>query len=230
MLIAKEFYSNNYIGAFAVFIKGRVFNYYEKADAIPEHLSVSYGLDFGFSHVDSLVKCAVDLQTKRIYVQQLVFQSGQSQGDLSDGIKRFVPYGERIICDSAEPRLISDLRKSTGRLLVPVIKLNVGYQIAQMQDFTIVVVGESPDVEFELQNYRWSDKMVNGFKVPNKSDDVDNAIDSLRYALTIQMKDYEVVGKATSPEPLNVPVKKSRAEIIQEQFQQAIKLKRGSQQ
>ena len=72
--------------------------------------------------------------------------------------------------------------------------------------------------------------MVNGFKVPNKSDDVDNAIDSLRYALTIQMKDYEVVGKATSPEPLNVPVKKSRAEIIQEQFQQAIKLKRGSQQ
>jgi len=196
--IAKDFYSNNYIGIFNSFIAGRVFPYFETADVFPEHLPIQHAIDFGYTHVDALVRVSVELRTRRIYVEKLVFENNLSEGQLASRIKETTPRGCSIICDSAEPRLINDLRRSTGRAMRPVKKQEVAMQIQQIKDFTIVICGDSEEIENEFNQYRWSENLDGkGRPVPNKADDVDNSIDAIRYALTVLLKDYDRIGQHT---------------------------------
>ena len=229
--IAKEFYANNYIGVFNDFIAGRIFPYFEVRDEFPNFLPIMYGLDFGFTHVDAMVRAAIDFKTKTIYVEKLIFEAGLSQGMLNTKIMESTPRHVRIYCDSADPRRINDLRRSTGRALTGVKKKNPASQIAIMLDFTIVVCGDSEEIENELNQYRWGDKLdVNGKPVPNKNDDVDNSIDALRYAITEAIKDYSVIGKAVSkpdPQPLVAP-KLNTADIKRARFKEAMRLKKLS--
>jgi phage terminase large subunit len=230
--IAIEFYSNNYIGIFNNFVAGKIFPYYETEEVFPTHLEVHYGLDFGFSHVDALVKTAVCLRTKRIYVQKLIFESGLSEGALGTRIMEETPRNCQIVCDSAEPRLINDLRRSTGRSLQGVKKMEVSYQLQQMLDFTIVICGDvstREPVENEFNLYRWSDELdAKGKPKANKKDDVDNSIDALRYALTIAMKDYDRIGSAVSkPDKQPIVQVETSRERKQRMFVEALARKKN---
>ena len=219
--IAKEFYQNNYLGIFNDFIAGRIFPYYETSSSFPEHLESQYAIDFGFTHVDALVRVAVCLRSKKIYIQQLIFENGLSEGALATKIKETTPRGASILCDSADPRLINDLKRATGRSMKAVRKMEVASQIQQMLDFILVCV-DSPDVESELSQYRWSEELDSkGRPKPNKKDDVDNSIDATRYALTALMKDYDRIGEAVS-EPDRQPNRESKKEIKKRMFLESL--------
>jgi len=142
-----------------------------------------YGLDFGFSiDPDALVKVAIDVKRKKIYAKQLLYENGQSTGQLINQLQNHITR-EAIIADSAEPRLISELRsagfniRATKKRAGSVIE---GIKI--IQDYELIIEDGSFDLIRELNNYAWHDK-----KSEMPIDAFNHLIDALRYAIMFKL-------------------------------------------
>ena len=86
-----------------------------------------------------------------------------------------------IIADSAEPRLIQELR-SMGCRIIPAEKGagSISLGIALLQDYELIVEGNN--IAKELNNYVYADK---GSKL--YVDDFNHIIDAVRYNVTFQL-------------------------------------------
>lgn len=161
--------------------EGLIFPSFEIAP-LPEHLPYCYGQDYGFS-VDPtvLVRVAVDQKAKHIYVHE-EFYDKQKQLSTSDiyeiNRSRIMKPKDLIIADSAEPRLISELRQR-GLNIEPCDKKpgSVSAEIARMQEYKIFITPESTNIAKELNNYRWNDRKAG---IPHDSHN--HTIDAARYA------------------------------------------------
>src|SRR5690606_5654456 len=134
----------------------------------------------GFSlDPDTLIKVAVDKSRKRVYVHEEYYDRKRlGTNDLYDVNKSRLRYADDlIIADSAEPRLIADL-KELGLNIEACEKGDgsVKAGILSLQDYTIVVTPASINIKNELKNYKWSDKKA-GIPV----DANNHAIDAIRY-------------------------------------------------
>jgi len=87
-----------------------------------------------------------------------------------------------IIADSAEPRLIADLRH-LGVNIKPVKKGTIESGITRMQDYELIITPESTNIAKELNNYVFADK---GSKL--YQDAYNHAIDGMRYAIMSQLE------------------------------------------
>ena len=87
---------------------------------------------------------------------------------------------ELIIADSAEPRLIDEL-KAKGNNIKGAVKGqgSVSAGIAIMQDYELIIDPESINLIKELNNYVWSDKKSN-----TPIDAYNHICDAARYAIT----------------------------------------------
>ena len=90
-----------------------------------------------------------------------------------------------IVADSAEPRLIHELKTSCN--IVPSIKGqgSITYGIALLQDYDLIIdegEGSAPLIK-ELNNYRWLEK-----KSQTPIDKYNHALDAIRYAVSYQLK------------------------------------------
>ena len=96
-----------------------------------------------------------------------------------------VPDRNIIIADSAEKRLIEDLRQKTRLNIAPVIKGagSVLAGIKLMQNYELIVSPDSTDIGSELNNYVWSDKK-SGVPI----DAYNHFLDSIRYYVTMALK------------------------------------------
>ena len=120
-----------------------------------------YGQDYGFS-VDptTLVKVAVDEKKKIIYADEKFYSTvGMGTNEIFEANKQATKPNELIIADSAEPRLIDDLRRK-GTNIIPCEKGagSVSAGITKMQDYQIVITPTSHNLRKELSNYIWNDK------------------------------------------------------------------------
>lgn len=142
-----------------------------------------FGADFGFSTDPSTLLCtSIDKANKRIYVKEYLNKPSLNTSQLGELFKQYAGRNT-IVGDSAEPRLISELKRYCN--IVPTIKGqgSVNYGIALLQDYHLVIDPQSTNVIKELNNYQWSDSkaetpLQNGF---------DHQIDSLRYAISYQL-------------------------------------------
>ena len=137
-----------------------------------------YGQDFGFStDITSLVKVSVDKDTRSVYVKQIYGKTNLSTSDIAYRNKKECGT-DLIICDSAEPRLISEL-KNMGLNIRPTIKKKgtIISGIALMQDYEIIVDRNSHGIIREINNYVWKDK---GEVTIDK---FNHYIDAIRYAM-----------------------------------------------
>ena len=137
-----------------------------------------YGQDFGFStDITSLVKVAVDKDTRSVYVKQIYGKTNLSTSDIAYRNKTECGT-DLIICDSAEPRLISEL-KNMGLNIKPTIKKkgSILSGIALMQDYQIIVDRESEGVIREINNYVWHERNE------RPVDKFNHYIDAIRYSL-----------------------------------------------
>jgi phage terminase large subunit len=132
-------------------------------------------MDFGFSvDPDSLTEVAIDKKKQRIYLKEHLYKNGLKSNELAQIILDKV--GQKlIIADSAEPRLIADL-KHLGVNIKPVKKGTIESGITRMQDYHLVITPESTNIAKELNNYIYSDK---GSKLYH--DSYNHAIDGIRY-------------------------------------------------
>jgi phage terminase large subunit len=141
----------------------------------PDNLQVSCGLDFGFSvDPDSLTEVAIDKKHKKIYLKEHIYRNGLKSQELAQIVLDKVGQS-LIIADSAEPRLIADL-KHLGVNIKPVKKGTIESGITRMQDYHLVVTPESTNIAKELNNYIYSDKSSKLYV-----DNYNHAIDGIRY-------------------------------------------------
>lgn len=154
-------------------------------------LPVYYGLDFGFS-IDptTLVKIAVSGQ--KLYCQVLFYKKGLTSNDIVLNLKQHIKANSLIVADSAEPRLIEEIKQS-GFNIMPTTKGadSVRAGIKLLESFEIIVV-DSPELESELNNYVWSDK-----KSDTPIDAYNHALDAIRYVVS-KYRNLNQESKATS--------------------------------
>lgn len=175
--INPELYAHRYLGDWLDKAEGVVFDNW-KIGEFDHSLQYIYGQDYGFSNdPTTLVKIAADKKNKILYCQELCYKKGLSTSQIYE-INSHYAGRNLIIGDSAEPRLIEEL-KQLGCNIKPAEKGqgSVSAGILGMQDYTIVATPDSYNLHKEFRNYIWLDK---GSKLV--IDDFNHCIDAIRYA------------------------------------------------
>ena len=139
---------------------------------------VGFGQDYGFSNDPStLIKVSIKRKEKIIYLKECFYEQGLNTGQLYQYTKE---HADRllIIGDSAEPRLISELRQR-GLNIMEAEKGagSVTAGISLMNEYQIVLDKDSKNMIKEFNNYSWVEKT-------NKSipkDEWNHCIDAARY-------------------------------------------------
>jgi len=170
-------YNHVVLGGWLDKAEGVVFTNWSYGKFNPDNLQTSFGQDFGFS-IDptTLVEVAIDKTKRKIYIKECFYKTKLTTTDIA---LLNLEYSNKklIVADSAEPRLISEL-KSKGCNIIATEKGagSISAGVALMQDFELIVEHNSINIAKELNNYVYADKGSKLFK-----DDFNHAIDSIRY-------------------------------------------------
>jgi phage terminase large subunit len=168
-------YQHVILGGWLEKAEGVVFTNWEFGSFNPNYLQTSFGMDFGFSiDPDALAEVAIDVKNKLLYVKEHIYQRGLKTHELSKMLLEKTKGG-LIIADSAEPRLIDDLRFQKINIQA-VKKGTIESGIVRMQDFKIIVEPNSTNIAKELNNYCYLNK---GSKL--YVDNWNHIIDAIRY-------------------------------------------------
>lgn len=175
----REKYQHQILGGWLNKAEGVIFKNWHFGE-FRNDLPIIYGMDFGYS-IDptTLVKVAIDEKNQTIYCQELLYKEGLTTGAIHEQIRRNTLTNDLIVADSAEPRLIDEL-KAKGINIRPTIKGpdSVKAGLRTLQDYTLVITPESVNLAKELNNYAWSDRKSN-----TPIDAFNHSIDALRYAV-----------------------------------------------
>lgn len=172
-------YKNRFLGEWMNAAEGVVFDNWSIGEFDETVPMVCYGQDYGFSiDPSTLIKVGVDKSKKKLYLDECFALPGLSTSKIAE-LNRYHAGTNLIIGDSAEDRLIDELRKDH--------KINIKSSekgpgsitagISAMLDYDIVITERSRNLKKELQNYIYLDK---GSKI--YIDDYNHSIDAARYA------------------------------------------------
>jgi len=172
-------YQNRFLGEWMNAAEGVVFENWSIGD-YDETLNLQcFGQDYGFS-VDptTLLRIAVNRDKKKLYIDEFFALPGLSTGKIAE-LNRFHAGENLIIGDSAEDRLIDELKKEHKINIRPSEKGpgSITAGITAMLDYDIIVTERSRNLIHEFRNYIYLDK---GSKV--YIDDYNHSIDAARYA------------------------------------------------
>ena len=182
-IINPKKYIHKYLGAWLDKAEGVVFDNWKFGEFNPDDLQTSFGQDFGFT-IDptTLVEVAIDKKKKILYLKEHLYKNKLTTSEIAQ-ININVCGRKLIIADSAEPRLIDELRK-LGCNIIPAVKgtgsINAGVEL--MKDYSIIVDFDSKNIAKEFNNYVYVDK---GSKL--YIDDYNHIIDPTRYNVTYHL-------------------------------------------
>ena len=150
-----------------------------------EEISIPiFGMDFGFS-IDptTLVKICIDKSRKKIFISECFYKPKLTTSEIFSLAKSYA-QSRLIYADSAEPRLIEELR--AAGLNIKATEKGAGSitaGIAALQDYELIIEPNSKNIIKELNNYAWNDK-----KSSTPIDAFNHGIDALRYAAYPEIK------------------------------------------
>lgn len=143
-----------------------------------------YGLDFGAARPTALVEVKHDGK-KGFLLNQKLYQPANEMGcSLSEllnkiGISKKIP----IICDSAEPDSINELRLN-GFNAIPALKgpgsVNTGIKF--IQNYDIFYTETSVNIEEEYEEYEW--EIISGVNLDRPLKQNDHILDATRYCMS----------------------------------------------
>lgn len=161
--------------------RSTVFRYAEVSH-IPEDAElVAYGMDFGFSNDPSTL---VSVYTKDInlYVKEHLYRTAMTTNDIHKFLLSEKLENKPIYADSAEPRLIEELRRM-GHNIFPSLKgkdsINAGIDL--LKRYKINILSTSTNAISEFRNYKWREDKT-GALLNTPVDDHNHIIDPCRYA------------------------------------------------
>ena len=142
-----------------------------------------YGQDYGFaSDPSTLVATSIDISNKVIYLKECFYKPRLTTSELVTLNKQFA--GESLIVgDSAEPRLISELRSHCNIVASIKGQGSVTFGISLLQDYDLIVDEDSINLIKELNNYAWLERKSN-----TPIDKFNHLLDAIRYAVTYQLQ------------------------------------------
>jgi len=175
-------YKAQILGGWRDVAHGVIFTNWEVKRFDPNGDHYGIGLDFGFSN-DATAGTLVSINVKRkeIYLKEIIYATGLTTSDIA---QKLLKYPNTLtIGDSAEPRLLHELKSNYGLNIKPSIKgqgsINLG--IALMQDYKLFVDQGSNNLITELNNYVWKD----GKEVA--IDDFNHLLDGIRYFISYNL-------------------------------------------
>lgn len=178
-----KYYAFNYLGQWRTKAEGVIFENYS-IDKFNEQLPFGFGMDFGYSNDPStLVKVAIDKKRKKIYLKELLYESGLKTANLVSVLKENCEVNDLIIADSAEQRLIDEIFDE-GFNIKGAIKgpdsIRAGIRL--VQNYQLVIEENSSNLIKELNNYIWSDK-----RSEKPVDKFNHLIDAFRYYCSFEL-------------------------------------------
>jgi phage terminase large subunit len=142
---------------------------------------LAIGCDFGFSN-DPTAVIEAHVEGIDLYLNELIYERNLTNSDLAVvfnhiGIDRYTD----IICDSAEPKSIEELRRlgfNTKSVVKGADSVNNGIDI--LRRYKLHVTKESINLINELNRYKWIEDR-NGVMLNRPIDAFNHALDAVRY-------------------------------------------------
>ena len=161
--------------------RSTVFRYNEVSN-IPEDAElVAYGMDFGYTN-DPTTLVSVYTKEHNLYVKEHLYRTAMTTSDIHKFLLDEDLDSKPIYADSAEPRLIAELRRM-GHNIFPSLKgrdsVNAGIDL--LKRYKINILSTSSNAIMEFRNYKWKeDKAGTLLNIP--VDTFNHIIDPCRYA------------------------------------------------
>jgi len=177
-----EKYKQQMLGAWMSKAEGVIFSNWTIGEFKISSVSV-WGQDYGFAADPStLVEVNIDKANKTIYLKECFYLPRLTTSQIAELNQKHARDG-LIVADSAEPRLITELKRHCN--VKPSIKGqgSVTYGISLLQDYDLVVSPDSTNLIKELNNYRWLERKSN-----TPIDKYNHLIDAVRYAVGYQLQ------------------------------------------
>lgn len=161
--------------------RSTVFTYAEVSH-IPEDADlVAYGMDFGFSN-DPSTLVSVYIKDINLYVKEHLYRTAMTTTDIHKFLLSEKLENKPIYADSAEPRLIEELRRM-GHNIFPSLKgkdsVNAGIDL--LKRYKINILSTSMNAISEFRNYKWREDKT-GILLNTPIDAHNHIIDPCRYA------------------------------------------------
>jgi len=164
-------------------IEGLIFRNWDRSYIFPPDAKLlGYGLDFGFTN-DPTALVEVRQSNGELFIKSLIYETGLTNQDISARMDTLgISRNEDIICDSAEPKSIEELRRMGWR----VEGANKGADsiknsIDILKRYKMNIVGDSGSLVRELNSYKWKVDKNTGKSINEPLDILNHAIDSIRY-------------------------------------------------
>ena len=176
-------YKHAILGGWLNKAEGVIFNNWKIGEFKKIGVSV-FGQDYGFSNdPTTLIETNIDTSNKLIYLRECYYLPSLTTSEIT---RLNIQHAKDslIVADSAEPRLISEIR-AKGCNVKPSVKGqgSVTYGISLLQDYDLVISEDSINLVKELNNYSWLEKKSN-----TPIDKFNHLIDAVRYAVSFQLK------------------------------------------
>ena len=150
-----------------------------------EFVNNKFGLDFGFSNDPAAFICVhYDKMRKTIFVWDELYEKGLTNQYLAQRVRAMLPSIESpVICDSAEPKSIAELRQhKVNALKASKGKDSVIHGIQWLQGMQIIIDSKCVNAQTEFSMYKWKED-AHGNVLPEPTDSHNHLIDALRYAM-----------------------------------------------
>ena len=144
-----------------------------------EHKEFScWGLDPGFAQdITALIQISVDNENKKMWIKEGFGSKNLTTSQIASKCRQLCGI-DLIICDSSEPRLITELKNQDINVRGAIKKKgSILSGIALVQDYEMIVDRNSHGVIRELNNYIWQERNAKPI------DNYNHFMDALRYAL-----------------------------------------------
>lgn len=169
--------------------KVETFDYIEVLKEVKDSKAI-FSLDFGYTNDPTAFVCSIiDKTNKRLWI----FDEFQEKGLLNDEIaKRIIEMGFRkeiIICDSAEPKSIEELKRNGLDRVKGAVKgkdsIINGIQL--LQQYEIIIHPKCIYIIEELKNYTWKKNKATNEYINVPIDKYNHGLDALRYGITTEV-------------------------------------------
>jgi phage terminase large subunit len=178
-----EYFDHHILGHWSSGAAGKVFRGWIVEKIAPDaEAEVTYGIDFGFSN-DPSTCVQVSKYKNRLWLREIVYQTGLTTADLFEELNRKgVPLNATLICDSADPRSIEELKRLGYRNARACYKGpdSIRSGINKIKSFEVHVDIDSTNLLYEYDMYSWKV----GTEVP--VDSYNHLLDATRYALSVE--------------------------------------------
>lgn len=174
-----------------VYTNWKVENFdYKKILKEIESSKAIFSLDFGFTNDPTAFVCAIiDKINKRLWVFNEFQEKGLLNNEIAAKITEMGFRKEVIVCDSAEPKSIEELRRNGLDRVIAAIKGrdSILNGINLLQQYEIIIHTSCINIEEEFRNYTWQKDKASGEYINRPIDKYNHGLDALRYGVSTEV-------------------------------------------